>query len=70
MPSYTTGGIRGYAYTTQVCGSVPLYGAWNKALGKDHFYTTLPNVHAELITVSGWADVGIVFYDIPLSSGE
>ncbi|PPQ81583.1 hypothetical protein CVT25_013422 [Psilocybe cyanescens] len=59
--------IIGYAYSTQVCGSVPLLGASLASKG-DHYYTTSTNDHASLLA-NGWVDAGIAAFVLPLSSG-
>ncbi|KAF8904673.1 hypothetical protein CPB84DRAFT_1643691, partial [Gymnopilus junonius] len=63
-PGFTEGLIIGYVYETQICGSVPLLGVWNKAVG-DHYYTTQVGEHRELIATSGWTDAGIAGYVLP-----
>ncbi|PPQ66417.1 hypothetical protein CVT26_011286 [Gymnopilus dilepis] len=69
VPGYTLGIIIGYVYETQVCGSVPLLGAFNQA-ETDHYYTTAPNEHSQLIAISGWTDVGVAGYVLPLGTGK
>ncbi|KDR67367.1 hypothetical protein GALMADRAFT_147156 [Galerina marginata CBS 339.88] len=66
LPSgYGFGGIVGYVYATQVCGSVPLLSAFQASFG-DHWYTTDASEHSRIIA-SGWAEAGIVAYVLPLS---
>lgn len=55
--------IIGYVYPTQICGSVPLYGA-SFASPPDHWYTTELNEHNEIISF-GWTDVGITAFVLP-----
>ncbi|KDR80965.1 hypothetical protein GALMADRAFT_41227, partial [Galerina marginata CBS 339.88] len=61
---FTIEGIVGYAYTTQVCGSVPLFAASNAA-ASDHWWTTSQSEHNALLKLSGWVDAGIPFYVLP-----
>jgi len=52
--------IIGYVYPTQICGSVPLYGA-AFASPADHWYTTELIEHNEIISL-GYTDIGIAAY--------
>lgn len=36
----------GFVYTTQICGSVPLYGLFLPSPGNDHFYTSETKFHS------------------------
>lgn len=59
---YTTEGIAGYVYTTQVCGSIPLY--YVQIPGKDNLYTT--NITERNYAVkNGYTDEGIACYVLP-----
>ncbi|KDR69708.1 hypothetical protein GALMADRAFT_145414 [Galerina marginata CBS 339.88] len=58
------GQVIGYVYPTQICGSVPLYGA-SLASPADHWYTTQLNEHNEIIS-RGWTDLGIIAYVLPV----
>lgn len=59
-------GIVGYAYSTQVCGSVPLLSAVSSATS-DHWWTTNQVEHDQLIAQkSGWVDGGVPFFVLPL----
>ncbi|KAJ7237556.1 hypothetical protein B0H12DRAFT_1138726 [Mycena haematopus] len=53
----------GFVYTTQICGSVPLYGTFLP--NKDHFYTTSPAERNRSFTL-GNTDLGITAY-VPVS---
>lgn len=67
-PGFTVQAIVGYAYSTQVCGSVPLFSASNAAAA-DHWWTTSQSDHdALLATGTGWIDAGIPFYVLPLGT--
>ncbi|KDR76807.1 hypothetical protein GALMADRAFT_45531, partial [Galerina marginata CBS 339.88] len=57
-------GIAGYVYTTQVCGSVPLFAASNAA-ASDHYWTISQSEHTALLSLGGWVDAGIPFYVLP-----
>lgn len=57
-------GIIGYVYATQICSSVPLYGATLPS-PPDHWYTTELNEHNEIISL-GWTDIGIIAYVLPV----
>ncbi|PPQ72379.1 hypothetical protein CVT25_011760 [Psilocybe cyanescens] len=59
--------IVGYAYSTQVCGSVPLLGA-SLPSRDDHYYTTSANDHTSLLA-NGWVDAEIAVFVLPLPSG-
>ncbi|KDR66519.1 hypothetical protein GALMADRAFT_44695, partial [Galerina marginata CBS 339.88] len=52
----------GYVYPTQICNSIPLYGA-AQASAADHWYTTILTEHNELVALAGWADLGIIAYN-------
>ncbi|PPQ70673.1 hypothetical protein CVT26_014612 [Gymnopilus dilepis] len=69
IPGWIQRLVIGYVYETQVCGSVPLLGAYNQA-NTDHYYTTVFNEHSELIAISGWTDAGIAGYVLPLGTGK
>jgi hypothetical protein len=56
--------LAGYVYLTQICGSIPLYGA--AATTGDHWYTTDLLEHNELIVEPNWTDVGIAAYVLPI----
>ncbi|KDR77653.1 hypothetical protein GALMADRAFT_37148, partial [Galerina marginata CBS 339.88] len=60
---FTVQTIIGYVYASQVCGSVPLLGAFQQTAG-DHWYTTDPGEHSSLLA-SGWTDAGIAGYVLP-----
>ncbi|PPQ98238.1 hypothetical protein CVT26_003409 [Gymnopilus dilepis] len=61
-----SGGIVGFAYSTQICGSVPLFSLANAAAG-DHWYTTSTAERDALISV-GWADEGVMAFVLPVPS--
>jgi len=61
---FTASGIIGNVYPTQICGSVPLYGA-SFASPPDHWYTTELNEHNEIISF-GWTDIGITAFVLPV----
>ncbi|KJA20651.1 hypothetical protein HYPSUDRAFT_68376 [Hypholoma sublateritium FD-334 SS-4] len=66
VAGFTNQAIVGYAYSTQVCGSVPLLAASN-AGATDHWWTTSQSSHDELLASElGWVDAGIPFYVLPL----
>ncbi|KAH9478370.1 hypothetical protein JR316_0008824 [Psilocybe cubensis] len=65
IAGWRTQGSTVHAYATQVCGSVPLFTAFNAA-GSDHWWTTNEDDHARMIANSGWVDAGIPFYVLPL----
>ena len=66
VPGFTAQAIVGYAYSTQVCGSVPLLSASN-AGATDHWWTISQSDHNEVITSElGWVDAGVPFYVLPL----
>ncbi len=68
FPGFTTQIIAGYAYSTQICGSVPLFSASNDA-ASDHWWTTSQSDHDALIASgTGWVDAGIVFYVLPFGA--
>ncbi|KAF8968604.1 hypothetical protein BDZ97DRAFT_1799249 [Flammula alnicola] len=67
VPGFNFDAIVGYVYSSQVCGSVPLLGAWNQKFG-DHYYTTDADDHSALLAVGGWVDAGITAYVLPSSS--
>lgn len=54
-----------YAYTTQICGSIPLYCATKSG---DHWYNTRKVEHDDLVNSSGWSDCGIAAYVLPIDS--
>uniref|UniRef100_A0A8H8CGC8 DUF5648 domain-containing protein n=1 Tax=Psilocybe cubensis TaxID=181762 RepID=A0A8H8CGC8_PSICU len=58
----------GYAYSTQVCGSVPLIGASLQSKG-DHWYTIDTNEHSSLLA-AGWVDAGTVAFVLPLNGTQ
>ncbi|KAF8963117.1 hypothetical protein BDZ97DRAFT_2017624 [Flammula alnicola] len=62
---YETGGIIGYVYSTQVCGSVPLLVAFQASAG-DHWYTTSASEHSSLLA-DGWTDAGVAAFVLPLN---
>ncbi|KAF9481919.1 hypothetical protein BDN70DRAFT_930460 [Pholiota conissans] len=66
IPGFTLQGTLGYAYTSSVCSSVPLLGAFNQAAGS-HYYTTDPNVHTDLLSQGGWTNVNSGVFVLPLS---
>lgn len=68
VTGYANKGIIAYVYPTQVCGSVPLYGAsLPSTSNSDHWYTTDLAEKNLLVNVSGWADTGILAYVLPLN---
>ena len=66
VSGFTTGGIVGYVYATQECGSVPLLAAFQPTVG-DHWFTTSVAEHNSLLSL-GWADAGTVAFVLPLNS--
>lgn len=68
VSGYDTIEIVGYVYSTQVCGSVPIYSAFEERVG-DHWYTTSQTGYQQLLA-SGWADAGIPFYALPPTGGK
>ena len=70
VPGFTTWQVVvGYAYATQVCGSVPLFSVVS-ASGTDHWWTSSQANHAEILASGdGWVDGGIPFYVLPLNFG-
>lgn len=64
LSGFESGGILNYVYSSQVCGSVPLYAA---AGPNDHWYTTNLIEHDEVISGSGWTDDGIAAFVVPLN---
>ncbi len=65
---FTNQGIVGYAYTTPVCGSVPLLLAVNTG-ATDSWWTTSQADHDLLLEINtGWSDAGIAFYVLPLGA--
>lgn len=56
--------IVAWVYDTPVCGSVPLMSAV-LASSTDHYYTTDPNEHSDLLGL-GWGDGGVVAFVLPL----
>ncbi len=68
VSGFTNEGIVGYAYSTQVCGSVPLLSVVN-AGATDVWWTTNANDHAQMIASgTGWADGGVPFFVLPLGT--
>ncbi|KDR68891.1 hypothetical protein GALMADRAFT_145915 [Galerina marginata CBS 339.88] len=67
VSGYGQAAIIGYAYSTQVCGSVPLLGAFQSTKG-DHWYTTSASEHGFFLT-NGWVDAGVAAFVLPLSPG-
>ncbi|KAF8968623.1 hypothetical protein BDZ97DRAFT_1799323 [Flammula alnicola] len=67
VPGFNFDAIVGYVYSSQVCGSIPLLGAWNQQFG-DHYYTTDAVDHSALLALSGWVDAGIAAYVLPSSA--
>jgi hypothetical protein len=65
VSGYNTMEIVSYVYSTQVCGSVPIYSVFQETVG-DHWYTTSEGGYQQLMQ-TGWADAGIPFYALPLS---
>ena len=61
---YVSQGIVGYAYSTQVCGSVPLLSVFQSSTG-DHWYTTDQQEH-DMMVANGWIDEGTAFFVLPL----
>ncbi|KAH9474240.1 hypothetical protein JR316_0013403 [Psilocybe cubensis] len=57
--------VIGFAYSTQVCGSVPLLGASLPSKG-DHWYTTDVREH-NFFLENGWVDAGIAAFVLPLN---
>ncbi|PPQ93371.1 hypothetical protein CVT25_013910 [Psilocybe cyanescens] len=68
VPGFSFQTIVAYVYLTQVCGSVPLLGLWDKTNG-DHFYTTSQPEHTTFLNRGPWVDTGIAGYVLPVSSG-
>ncbi|PPQ79227.1 hypothetical protein CVT25_002830 [Psilocybe cyanescens] len=68
FPGFSFQTIVAYVYRTQVCGSVPLLGLWDKTNG-DYFYTTSQPEHTTFLTRGPWVDTGIAAYVLPVSSG-
>lgn len=68
-PGFTTWqDMVGYAYSTQICGSVPLL-ALSNAGATDHWWTTSQSDHDELLASgTGWVDAGTPFYVLPLGA--
>ncbi|KJA13772.1 hypothetical protein HYPSUDRAFT_81021 [Hypholoma sublateritium FD-334 SS-4] len=67
VAGFTVQAAVGYAYTTQICGSVPLLSAVNAAT-TDRWWTTNEVEHAELLgSETGWVDGGVSFYVLPLA---
>ncbi|KDR77786.1 hypothetical protein GALMADRAFT_1326722 [Galerina marginata CBS 339.88] len=64
VSGFPTASILGYAYSTQVCGSLPLLSAAQTAIG-DRYYTTDQDEHDQLVSF-GWVDKGIVAYVLPV----
>lgn len=68
VPGFTNQAIVGYAYSTQVCGSVPLLAASN-AGATDHWWTTSQSDHDEVLASElGWVEAGIPFFVLPLGT--
>ncbi len=68
VSGFTNQGIVGYAYSTEVCGSVPLLTAVN-AGATDHWWTTNANDHTRMIASgTGWVDGGVPFFVLPLGT--
>ena len=65
LPGFSTVQLLAYAYSTQICGSVPLFGL-SKASTTDHWYTTDQVERNALINSFGWADLGIVAFVLPV----
>ncbi|KAF8873669.1 hypothetical protein CPB84DRAFT_1798215, partial [Gymnopilus junonius] len=63
---FVVGGIVGHVYSTQICGSVPLFILFQDVFG-DHWHTTSA-VERDGFVRSGWIDSGIAAYVLPLSS--
>ncbi|KAF5315462.1 hypothetical protein D9619_007592 [Psilocybe cf. subviscida] len=60
--------IIAWVFPTQVCGSVPLFGAVYPSK-TDHIYTTDEDQHAGLISPAwGWSESGVIAYVLPLTS--
>ncbi|KDR66593.1 hypothetical protein GALMADRAFT_1359788, partial [Galerina marginata CBS 339.88] len=62
---FTAGAIIAYAYSTQICGSVPLFAVAKSPTG-DHWWTTDTTERDEFINLNGWIDQGVVAYVLPL----
>ncbi|PPR06734.1 hypothetical protein CVT26_001339 [Gymnopilus dilepis] len=65
LAGFSTAQLLAYAYPTQICGSVPLFGL-SKASTTDHWYTTDEVERNVLINSFGWADLGIVAFVLPV----
>ncbi|KAJ7725560.1 hypothetical protein B0H16DRAFT_1781889 [Mycena metata] len=60
-------GITAYIYTSQICGSVPLYSLF-QSIDTIHFYTiNATTCDAMLAGTGGWADLGIAGYVLDLN---
>ncbi|TFY77047.1 hypothetical protein EWM64_g6965 [Hericium alpestre] len=59
-------GIYWYAFTAQVCDSVPLYVVDNPTM-TDHLYATNSTERDVAISSQGYVDEGIAMYVLPLS---
>ncbi|KAG6917753.1 hypothetical protein DXG01_001291 [Tephrocybe rancida] len=57
--------ILGYAYSTPVCGSMPLVALAQTTIG-DRYFTTDPDERDMLVTSFGWVNQGIVAYVLPV----
>ncbi|PPQ82738.1 hypothetical protein CVT26_000638 [Gymnopilus dilepis] len=64
VDGFTIQGIIGYVYETQVCGSVPLFVAFQEA-ATDRYYTTSALEHTSLVA-NGWVDEGIAAFVLPI----
>ncbi|KAF7324395.1 hypothetical protein MVEN_02645500 [Mycena venus] len=66
---YRDGGITGYIYPTQICGSIPYYRLDNSG-ATDHFYTVSEAERESTLAEGGWSDEGIVGYVLPPNCTE
>ncbi len=67
-PGFSVQGIVGYAYSTQICGSVPLLLAVNTGATDSWWTTSQADYDLLLETNTGWSDAGIAFYVLPLGT--
>jgi len=64
VAGYTTQ-ILGYAYSTAICGSMPLVALAQMTVG-DRYFTTNTDEIDMLVTNFGWVNQGIVAYVLPV----
>lgn len=63
---FEEGGTVAYAYSTQICGSLPLFSLSEEVVG-DHWFTTSTGERDALASV-GWIDSGVVAFVLPIPS--